>query len=54
MQDGRNETGVRGQEKIHSDSDLMFKIINSESRVGEKFSSDKEKAHGREVCYTEV
>lgn len=58
MQDGRNETGVRGQEKIYSDSDLTLKIINSERRDGEKFSSDKEKAGGRQsgrgVCYTKV
>lgn len=58
MQDGINETGVRGLEKMHSDSDLMFKIIHSESRDGEKFSSDNEKVGGRQsgkgVCYTEV
>lgn len=39
MQDGRNETGVRGQEKINSDSDLMFQIINSVSRDGMEKSS---------------
>lgn len=42
-QDGRNETGVRGQEKIDSDSDLMFRITHSDSRNGKKFGSDKEK-----------
>lgn len=59
MQDGRNETGVRGLEKMRSDSHLMFKIIHSESRDGEKFSSDNKKGlvedrSARGVRYTEV
>lgn len=39
MQDGRNETGVRGLEKMRSDSDLMFKIIHSERAGTEKSSA---------------